>query len=312
MTEKKEKYDLVIIGAGPAGLTASIYASRFGINHLVIGSLIEGRLAEANEVGNFPPDTEISGQKLIKKMEEHAKNLNVEIKSDKVTKISKNNKGFLIETMTGKEYFTKTLLLAIGAERKKLNIPEEEKFSGKGISYCATCDGKIFTNKVVAIVGGSSATATTADYLSDLAETVYLIHGGAKLKADKIWQERINKNPKIKTISDNQIKGLEGGNFLETAILEKDYQGKKELKVDGIFVEMGIAPNLEIINELGVEKDENGFINIKSDGSTNIEGVWAAGDITNGSNNFRQIVTANAEGAIAASSIHPFLKKQNN
>jgi len=304
-----KKYNLIIIGAGPAGLTASIYVSRFGIKHLVIGSFIEGRMAEANEVGNFPTEGEIGGKELIKKMEKNTKDFGAEIALDEVTKISKNKNNFLIKTMVGKEYFTKTLLLAIGAERKKLDIPGEKEFLGKGVSYCATCDGKLFTNKIVALVGGSSAAATTADYLADLAEKVYLIHSEGKLKADKIWQEKVKKNPKIEIILDNKIGELKGKNFLKAAILEKNHQEKKELKLDGVFVEMGIVPNLEIIDELGTEKDENGFIRIKKDGSTNIRGVWAAGDITDGSNNFRQIITACAEGAIAAQSIFSYLKQ---
>lgn len=308
MAELKH-YDLIIIGTGPAGLTASIYASRFGIKHLVIGSLAEGRMAEAHKVGNFPSEEEIKGQDLVKKMEKSARGLGAEIELDKVTKISREKDSFLIKTIVGKEYNTKTLLLAIGAERKKLNVSGEEKFFGKNVSYCATCDGRFFTNKIVAVVGGSSAAATTADYLADLAERVYLIHSEGSLKADKIWQEKVKKNPKIEIILGNKIKELKGENSLEKVILEKEYQQKKELKLDGVFVEMGIVPNLEIINDSRVEKDENGFINIGKDGSTNIEGLWAAGDITNGSDNFRQIVTACSEGAIAANSIHSYLKQ---
>ncbi len=305
---KEKIYDLIIIGAGPAGLTASIYASRFGINHLVVGSLIEGRMAEAHEVGNFPTEKEIKGEELVKKMEGCTKNFGAEIKVGKVAKVTKDNNDFLIKTMAGKEYFAKTLLLALGAERKKLNVFGEKEFFGKGVSYCATCDGKFFTNKVVAVVGGSSATATTADYLADLAEKVYLIHSEDKLKADKTWQEKVKKNPKIKVILSNKITELKGKNSLDAVILEKNYHEKKELKLDGIFVEIGIAPNLEIIEKLGIEKDENGFIKIKKDCLTNVKGIWAAGDITNGSDNFRQIITACSEGAIAAKNIHSYLK----
>ncbi len=304
-----KKYDLIIIGAGPAGLTASIYASRFGIKHLIIGSLSDGRMAEAIEVGNFPTEGEIKGEELVKKMEKHAKIFGVEIELDKVARVTKGNSDFLIKTMTGKEYFAKTLLLAIGAERKKLNVPGEEKFFGKGVSYCATCDGKFFSNKIVAVIGGSSAAATTADYLADITKKVYLIHSKDSLKADKIWQGKIKKNPKIEIILGNKIKELKGKSSLEVVILEKEYQQKKELKLDGIFVEMGISPNLQIVDDLGIEKDEQGFIKINKDGSTNIKGIWAAGDITDGSNNFRQIITACAEGAIAADAIHSYLQQ---
>ena len=304
-----KKYNLIIIGAGPAGLTASIYISRFGIRHLIIGSLIEGRMAEANEVGNFPTEGEIGGKELIKKMEKHVKDFGTEILLDKVIKVIKNKDNFLVKTITGKEYYTEILLLAIGAERKKLDIPGEKEFLGRGVSYCATCDGRLFADKIVAVVGGSSAAATTADYLADLAKKVYLVHSENILKADKIWQEKLKKNPKIEIILDNKIRELKGENLLKVAILEKNHQEKKDLKLDGVFVEMGIVPNLEIINGVGVKKSKNGFIMIKKDGSTTIRGVWAAGDITDGSNNFRQIITACAEGTIAAQSIFSYLKQ---
>ncbi|MBN2567653.1 FAD-dependent oxidoreductase [Candidatus Woesearchaeota archaeon] len=308
MKMDRQTYDLIIVGAGPAGLTASIYASRFGINHLVIGTLIDGRMAEAHKVCNFPSEVDINGYELVRKMEGSVKNYGAALEPDKVAKVTKKDNGFLIKTMGGKEFLSKTLLIAIGAERKKLIIPDEEKFLGRGVSYCATCDAAFFKNKIVAVVGGNSAALTTADYLADLAKKVYVIHGEDKLKADKLWQEHITKNPKIELVLGNKIKILRGENSLEFVILEKGIQGKNELKIDGIFVELGIDPNTRILNEFDLEKDGNDFIKIKEDGSTNIRGIWAAGDITSGSNNFRQIVTACSEGAIAANSIHSHLK----
>jgi len=310
MEGKKNKYDLLIIGAGPAGLTASIYASRFGIKHLIIGSLIEGRMAEADKVGNFPTEQDINGKDLVKKMETHAKDFGVEIKMDKVEKIEKAGENFLVKTIIGQEYYAQTLLLAFGAERIKLNVPGEKEFFGKGVSYCATCDGKFFSGKTVAVVGGSSAAATTAAYLAGITEKTYLIHSGEKLTADKVWQKRVEENPKIEIILNNKIKELKGEGVLEKAYLENEYNGKKELALDGVFVEMGIAPDLGIIQDLGIEKDEKGFIKIKSNGSTSVEGIWAAGDITDGSNNLRQIITACSEGAIGAAGIFKFLQEK--
>lgn len=310
MTEKISKYDLIIVGAGPAGLTASIYASRFGIENFVIGSLAEGRLAEANEVGNFPPEAEISGLELVEKMKAHAEGLGTEVRYGMVEKIRKEDGGlFSAQSADGKKFFAKTVLIAIGSKRKKLDVPGEKEFFGKGLSYCAVCDGGLFKNKRVAVIGGSGAAATTADYLSGLAEKVYLIHEGAQLKADKVWREKVKNNHEIDLLLKNQVEELKGGNFLESAVLENDYQGERELKIDGIFIETGLEPDLSIVDELGIETDEDGFVDIQGDGSTNVTGIWAAGDITNGSNNFRQIVTASAEGAVAASSIQSFLIK---
>jgi len=309
MKTEKKKYSLIIIGAGPAGLTASIYASRFDIRHLVIGSLIEGRMAEAHLVGNLPTEGEIKGEELIKKMENRVKDFGAEIQLEKASEITRGSNGFLVKTAIGGEYLTETILLAMGAGRKKLDVPGGKEFFGKGVSYCVVCDGKFFANKTVAVIGGSNATATTADYLSSIASKVYLIHEEESLRADKVWQEKVKANPKIELVLGGKIKELKGEDSLKAVILENGNHEGKELKIDGIFVEMGIIPDLEVVRSLKLEKDESGFVKIGQDGSTNVQGVWVAGDITNGSNGFRQIITACSEGVIAIDSIHSFLNR---
>lgn len=302
------KYDLIIIGSGPAGLSASIYASRYKINHLVIGKAPGGLMTEASKIENYPGFKSISGIELMKKFQEHAQSFGVKIEQDEVIKIEKENKSFKITTSQGKKYQTKTIILALGTERRKLNIPGEKKFLGKGVSYCAVCDAMFYKDKIVAVVGGSDAAAMSALLLSEQAKKVYLIYRKSKLRAEPIIVERTEKNPKIEIIYQTNIKEIKGKDKLEKVVLDKQYRGSSELKLDGLFVEIGSIPAAALAQGIGVEIDEQNCIKIDSSGATNIPGIFAAGDITSGLAKLRQIVTAAAEGAVAATSVYNYLK----
>jgi len=308
MLKNDEFFDLIIIGAGPAGLTASIYASRYGIKHLVIGSLIGGLASEAHRICNFPTYPEISGIDFSKKLQKHTESYGIKIIIDQVINVRESEELFIVKTRNNKIYKTKNLLLAMGTERRKLNIPGEKEFLGKGVSYCATCDGPFFKNKVVGVVGGNNAAATTALYLANIAKKVYIIYRRDKLRAERIWVEQVKKNKKIKVIYNTNVIGLEGKNALEFAILDKPYHGSKKLAIDGLFVEIGSVPASVITDSLDIDKDDYGYIKIDKNGRTNISGVWAAGDLTNGSD-LKQIITACAQGAIAVADIQKNLKK---
>jgi len=302
-------YDLIIIGAGPAGLTASVYASRYELNHLIVGNLVGGTTATAPMVHNWPSEKAISGLELSQKMAETAKNLGGQILIDEVTDVKKNDV-FSVFTRSNKELKAKGLILALGTARRKINLPNEDKFLGHGVSYCATCDGPLFKNKIAAVLGGSDAAAETSLYLSELAQKVYFIYRGPKLRAQEATIEKITNQKKIEIIYNNNIKELKGNQSLEEIILENDYQGKKNLQVDGLFVEIGGLPPQNLIEKLKLETDQIGYIKIKAGCSTNIPGVFAAGDVTNGSNGLKQIITACAEGAIAATSVNHYLQQK--
>ncbi len=304
----QEKYSLIIVGAGPAGLTASIYASRYNIPHLLIGSLIGGLATEAYKIENFPTEKEISGLELTQKMKEKAESLGAKIIVDQVVDITRKEKDvFEVKTRSANSFLTETIILCLGTIKRKLNLPQEEKFLGKGISYCATCDGPFFKEKVVAVVGGSDSAAVTALYLSEIAEKVYIIYRREELRAQEAIKEKVIKNEKIEIIYNNNVKELRGDTQLKEIILENKYKNSFSLKIDGLFVEIGGVPPQTIIESLNLETDGQGYIKIKEDGSTSIKGIWAAGDVTTGSNGFRQIITACAEGAIAADSVHRYL-----
>lgn len=300
-------HDLIIIGAGPAGLAASIYASRYKINHLVIGKEPGGQANEAHQIENWPGTLSISGFDLGRKMREHAEKLGAQILMDSVSGVKKNNDIFEITTHTA-QYRAKNIILALGMEYRKLQIPGEAEFKGKGVSYCPTCDAAFFKGKIVAVVGGANSAASAALLLSEHANRVYLVYRGEKLKADPAYQEKISKNEKIEVIYSTNIREIKGEKSVEKIILDNKYNENDELEVQGVFIEIGSEPGVGLTKQLGVNVDEQGFIIINPDQSTNVEGIYAAGDATTGSNKMRQILTAAAEGAVAAGSVYKKLQ----
>ena len=197
MTEIKNKYSLIIVGAGPAGLTASMYASRYKIDHLVIGQAVGGLAFEAHKICNFPTEEEISGVQLIGKIRKHAESLGMKMVNTEVTKIEEKNNQFEITTENNKSFLTQAILLATGTKRRKLNI-NEDKFIGKGVSYCATCDAMFYQNKTVAVIGGGDSANTSSLYLAKIAKQVYQIYRGNKLHGETIWIDKVIHNKKIK------------------------------------------------------------------------------------------------------------------
>ena len=300
-------YDLIIIGAGPAGLAASIYASRYTVNHLVIGKEPGGQAIEAHNIENWPGTASISGFELTQKMREHAEKLGAKLVMDSVSNIYRGGDLFDV-TAHAAQYKAKNVILALGMEYKKLQIPGEEEFKGKGVSYCPTCDAAFFGGKVVAVAGGGNSAASAAQLLSEYAEKVYIIYRGDKLKIDPSYLENFAKNDKIEIIYNTNIKEIKGENAVGKIVLDKDYDGKSELEVQGVFIEIGSEPGVELAKQLDVNIDEQGFIVVGSDQGTNVSGIYAAGDATTGSNKMRQILTAAAEGAIAAASVYKSLQ----
>lgn len=299
-------YNLIIIGTGPAGYTASIYASRYKIPHILIGKTPGGLVLEAHKICNFPTEPEIQGPELMQKFQEQLKSQHIEEITDKVINIKKEKGLFSIITRNHNSILSKTVLLAIGTQRRKLNVDNEDKFLGKGVSYCATCDGPFFKNKIVAVMGGSDSANTASLYLSKIASKVIQIYRKDKLRGDPTWIEQVVNNPKIEVTYNKNIQKLEGKEKLEWIILDN----KTKIKVDGLFVEIGSVPNHAFIKSLNIKADKNSYIVVNEAQQTNISGIWAAGDITTSSNGFRQIITACSEGAIAAENIFNYLMKK--
>lgn len=299
------QYDLIVIGTGPGGLTAALYAARYKLNVLVIGKLAGGTAGEAYEIFNFPSHEKISGLELMKKMTDQIKAFGVEIKYDEVLKVKKEGEEFKI--ITNKEkYSSKKIILASGSNRKKVELPNEKELTGKGISYCATCDAGFYKDKVVGVVGGSDSALTAALLLAKFATKVYIIYRKDKFfRAEPSWIEEVKKNEKIAPMFNSNVLKLTGKDHLEEVeILEG--KERKTLKLDGLFFEIGSVPGTKLAKGLNIELDGD-YIMVDKNQRTNVEGFFAAGDVTN--NPLKQIITACAEGAVAAYTAYGELEK---
>lgn len=296
-------YDLIIIGAGPAGLNAAVYAARYKLKTLVLGEITGGAAAKAYEICNFLTYKKITGFDLAVKMKEQVADLGVETRPEKVKKISKNK---LFEVKThDKTYHAKKIILATGTEERKLNMDNESRLIGRGISYCATCDAAFFKDRKVGVVGGNDAALTAALLLSQHASQVYIIYRKDHFfRPEPAWIDLVEKNNKISSIFSSNITRLIGKDKLEAVILDN----KKELKLDGLFIEIGSTPRTELAKDIGI-KLENNFIKTDTEQRTSIRGVFAAGDVTDST--LKQIIAAAAEGAVAAKTAYNEITEEN-
>ncbi|MBI2045082.1 FAD-dependent oxidoreductase [Candidatus Pacearchaeota archaeon] len=311
---KTNKYDFLIIGAGGTGLAAAMYGARLGLRTCIFGFTygtelpVGGVITTTNVVENYPGFESISGFELAKKIEEHARAYNlVEIRNEKVLDVKMSGKCFSIKTNKG-NYETKTILFATGTKWKKLEVKGSLEFENKGISYCALCDGPLYKNKVVAVVGGSDSAAKDALLLSEHAKKVYIIYRGEKIRPEPINLERINRNNKIEIINNTNLKEIGGKDFVESVVLDKSHKGSKELKLEGVFVAIGHVVLSDLAEPLGVKLNSKGEIIINHKTSeTNVSGVFAAGDVTD--KPFKQLITGVADGCTAAYSAYEFINK---
>lgn len=289
-------YDVIIIGGGPAGLTAGIYAQRARLKTLLLEKeMIGGQIAVSDVIENYPGFPSISGAGLMEKFEEHARGLGLEMRMTDVITIEGMGKEKIIKTSEG-DLATKTVIVATGAKPKKLDIPGEKEFTGKGVSYCATCDGPFFKGQRVLVVGGGDTAVKEAVYLSRIADKVYIVHRRDQLRAEKIIQEKALSTPNIEMLWSHILKEITGGKGVEKVVLQnlKD-NSVKEIDAEGVFIFTGINPTTDFVD---VEKDKSGFIKTDQDMQTSVKGIFAAGDCR--TTPLKQVSTAVGDGAIAA------------
>ncbi len=324
-------YDVIIIGSGPAGLSASVYAKRAGLKALTLekNPVSGGQVLNTYEVDNYLGLPGINGFDMGVKFREHADGLGCEFQTAEVLSVCKEHReekqlkaasvnetavdaafepvraqGFMIETDEG-VFRAKAVVAAMGAVHAKLGIPGEEEMAGRGVSYCATCDGAFFRGKVTAVIGGGDVAVEDAIFLARGCEKVYLIHRRDELRAAKILQEEVMSLPNVEIIWDTVAEKIEGNGQVEGISLKNVKTGDKmELPVDGVFVAVGILPDSEILKEI-VNCDPKGYVLAGEDGVTDVPGIFAAGDIR--SKKLRQIVTAVADGASAIQSVQEYL-----
>ena len=298
----KEMYDMVIIGGGPAGLTAAIYASRGGLDTLVIEKSSEGgQIAATEKVENYPGFTSIDGLELAERFSEHAKYFGASISNRGVKNITLCCDKKTITLDDSIEIAAKTIVIATGATHRKLNVPGEKEYEGKGVSYCAICDGAFFRDKHVAVIGGGNSAIDEGLYLTQTAAKVTVVHRRNSLRADRILQERAFNNPKMDFIWDAVVEEIQGDAFVNNLLLKNVKDGTNyELQVDGVFIYVGLVPNSALFKNL-VQTTPDGFIKVNPvTYETTLPGVFAVGDVID--KELRQIINAAADGASAAAS----------
>jgi thioredoxin reductase (NADPH) len=299
-------YDLIIIGGGPAGLTAGIYAARAKMNVIMLEKMMPGgNVSITAEVENYPGTPGISGPELIVQMEKQARDFGLEIKSEEVLsfEVGAGTTGHTIKTDAG-EYITKSVLIATGSSPRRIGCPGEEEHIGRGVSYCATCDGAFFRDKHVAVIGGGDSAVEEGLFLTRFVKKLTIIHRRDKLRATKIIQEKAMKNPKISFIWDSVVEDISGKPAVQKIQLKNLKTGAlSDYEVDGVFVFVGYSPATGFVPPI-IAKDESGYIITDKEMRTNVPGIFAAGDITNKKQ--RQIITACGDAATAIKSIEHY------
>ena len=307
MAKETKQKDIIIIGAGMAGLTAALYAGRMNLSVLVLeNALIGGQIANATGIENYPGHKVIAGGDLIATVQQQAESFGAEVDEfDPIERVDLTKSPKIVET-EGCIYEADVVIIASGMNRRKLPLPEEAKYAGRGVHYCELCDGHMYQDKVIAVMGGGNAAVDAANFLTKYASKLLLIHR-SQLKADTVSQERLKKNDKATICLNTEIKALHGDGKLETVtVVDKATGQEQEVPVDGIFVNIGVIPNTELFKGQ-VEMDESGRIIAGEDCRTNLPGVFAAGDVR--VKEIRQLTTAAADGTTAALLAEQYLSR---
>lgn len=300
-------YDLIIIGAGSAGLPAGMYASRYKLKNIIIGEMPGGALSTSHCVENFPGVLSAPGAEIMDNFKKHAENAGSEILQDRVEVVSKIGENhFSVSTMGGKNFDAKRILLATGNTYKMLGIPGEKEFYGQGISYCATCDGNFYKNLTVGVVGAGNTAITEALYLAEIAKEVHIFVRGDVIRAENIWTEKANNTSNIIFHMNTQVTEVQGNMMGVTGVI---LNTGENLTLDGLFVAIGSTPITHIVDNLSPQKDGEWCLVVDQRQETTIPGLYAAGDVTTNSNKFRQTIMSAAEGCLAANSIHEDILK---
>jgi thioredoxin reductase (NADPH) len=300
-----EEYDLIIIGGGPAGYSAAIYAARYNLKTLVIVELEGGLISTAHLVENYPGFISLSGQDLANHMLEHVEANNVPILNDVVSKVKKEDRHFIVQTQIQEETFkAKSIVLATGSKHRHLNVPGEKEFMGRGVSYCATCDGNFFKDKTVGIVGGGNVAAKDTMVLAKLAKKVY-IFVRSYMKAEPINIDYLKKLDNVEIIEGVNIKQIQGDKKVESVVLDKEYNSSNKIELDGLFVAIGHIPQNSLAKQLDIELNNFGEIKIDNYSQTSMPGVMAAGDVTDLS--WKQVIVSASQGAVAGFSAYNYI-----
>lgn len=302
--------DTIIIGGGVTGFSAAMYAGRLKLDTLVISAIRGGTIILTNDIANWPGIKQTDGITLAKQIEEHALDYpGVSVKDGKVVKVEKKKSVFEVITEDNEKFQAKTLIFATGTEWRKLGVPGEKEYSGNGVHYCALCDGYAYKGKTIAVVGGADSATKEAILLTRWASKVYILYRGEKIRPEPVTMVRAEekiKEGKIEIINNTNVLEIKGdGKKVISLILDKQYKGKEDFKIDGVFVEIGHTPQSQLAVSVGVKTDQKGNVIIDRGAQTNIPGVYAAGDVVD--TKFKQAITGSAEGVLAAYSAYEYI-----
>ena len=305
-------YDIVIIGAGVTGLATAMYTGRLNLKALVLGTTssnelpIGGVITLTDTVENYPGFIHLTGEELAKKLEDHAKDYDIPIKEERVVDVSREEKMNCFLVKTDKEtYHTKTVIFATGAKWRELSMKGAEEFKNKGVHYCALCDGALFKDKIMAVVGGSDTAAKEALLLAQHGKKVYIIYRGDKIRPEPINAERVKQNKKIEIINKTNVVEIKGDKFVKSVILDNPYKGSKKFKLDAVFVDIGHIVLTDLAKKIGVRLNKKGEIIIDRESKTNIPGFFAAGDCVD--TVFKQAITGVGEAVNASYAAYQYI-----
>lgn len=294
-------YDVIIIGGGPSGLSAAIYTARRGLKTMVLARDLGGQITRTNEIENYPGFDRISGSELATKFFNQAKKFEAEIKFEEAKSLAKTDDGFVLKTLRN-EYSASAIILAFGKSPRELGVPGEDRLKGRGVSYCATCDGPFYKDKSVVVVGGGNSALDAALVTAAIAKKVYLVHR-SEFRGEAVMIDKVNTTKNIEQVVPNEIIEIKGADKVESVVLKDG----REIKTDGVLIEVGYIIDRKLIEGI-VEMDPAGQIIIDPRQNTSVPGIFAAGDLTN--TPYKQIVIAAGEGAKAALSCFDYLQKK--
>jgi len=301
----KAMYDLIIIGAGPAGITAGIYAARRNLRVLLISRNIGGQVALTSEIENYPGFEHITGFELVTKFKKQAEKWDIEFKFEEVVSIKKAKNEFTVNTFNKNKYQASALILAFGLAPRELGVPGEKKFKGKGVTYCATCDGPLYRGKTIGIVGGGNSALEAAEYMSKIAKKIYLIHRSDEFRADPALLLPVQKIKNVEFYCDSQIKEIKGDKTVRSVVLSDSHSQKvEELKLGGLFIEIGYESQVDWLKGF-VKLNKRGEVIVDRDTQTSVKGVFGAGDCTD--TQYKQIVISAGDGAKSALQAYKYI-----
>lgn len=303
-------YDTIIIGSGPAGLTAAIFATRREMKTLIIGRELGGQVIWAGEIENYPGFKTITNYEFIEKLKDQTLSCGAELKEAEVNKIEKLDDDTFKVSTNKEDFLTKTVIVTIGLSPRRLAVPGEIEFSGKGVSYCANCDGPLYKGKTVAVIGGGNAAFDAAEVLSKIASKVYLLHRSKEFKAFESLVTEVANRENVEMLSDVKIKEITGENKVEKIIYTNTDGQDKEIFVDGVFIEIGRIASTDLVADF-IERDEKMQLMVNNKMETKTPGIFAAGDVANASE-FKQITIATGQATVAALTAYKYLQSKDS